>query len=66
MIIDKKVTMPWEKNRDGLARGAGRYGPIKNEEPSDCVGPDCDTTGPRDKMHEKDGKLYCAVCAEKY
>ncbi len=62
MKIEKEIRMPWEKDRSGLVRGANRYGTIKNEVPSECAGPDCDTTGPRDKMHAKGGKNYCQTC----
>ncbi len=58
------VKMPWEKKLSGLAHGVSNYGSTKNEEPHECAGPDCDTTGPRDKMHAKDDKLYCQACAD--
>lgn len=65
MTINKNVRMPWEKDRAGFDRGSDRYGSVKNEMPEECVGPDCDTTGPRDKMHKKNGKYYCSPCAAK-
>lgn len=62
MTINKTVKMPWEKDHSGLDRGAKRYGSIENEMPEECAGPDCDTTGPRDQMHAKNGKNYCQEC----
>ncbi len=103
MTIKNDVKMPWEKDCSGLARGAIRYGTIKNatdlycpdcgenlgkdkeapkkaycstcgkagipnpagyknETPAECAGPDCDTTGPRTRMHQKDDENYCQEC----
>ena len=65
MDIKNEDMMPWERDRSGLQRGNDCYGPVENKIDEECAGPDCDISGPREKMHEKDGKYYCNKCAEK-